>query len=1031
MALYVHYGLSADSFVDPIIGIFESIERENPLAKKDIVAQNQSIATWISLAVAEKRGVCVSKRQVSPEAYLKSFASEHLGLDTEGSVFEKKRLVWALYGILEELRHGDDPDFAAIRGYMAESNVKPFQLAGKIAYLFDQYLVYRPDLIAGWKNGRLTDPSDRDEIWQFRLFRRLSESHPDSLTKYDFHERFAEGCRELKRRGFRSSRHVILLDVSLDEYLFSLFQSLSELIDVYIFCFYPSSEMLDREIENPIVNRFSKGERYFYGQTCGLCSSVPESASDGVSRLSALQRSVFSDEKRFSGCAAGDDGSVRVSACWSKMREVEELKTELVKLFKSDPSLLPEDVAVAAPDISEYAVELETQFAGFDEIPAALPVLRGSGVRETFLLLLDLCGSNFERSRVLEIFENPSVLKRFGVRPESCGELFDLIAESGVKWGIDGAHRERTGCSEGFQNTWETGLKRIFTGCVMPFTDNFDDFNGAIPVGDLTGEKAEDFAKFSLFFSALAGFDAVCSEPRSLAEWQSIMQQSAVDGFFFEDETSYRELKLLRESIDGLSAGEGVAPEMVPFETVRDFLKRRLDGAQVTPRAAKGRVTFCSIRSLSMIPFRTVFLIGMSAEAFPREDGSLAFDLTRKGGRAVRSLKNDDIFMFLKVLMTVRDSLVISYVGKSQNSFSDGRELLPVSSAVSELCEYLTGTLSGFSDTVSVKPMNSYSFIPLGTDSRPAEVRFEEKKYDSGTVEVSLDELAAFFKDPAKQYLTKRAGIVLPKLDSGEGDDEIFDFDSLGTWKLREGFLHEPDEDEIIRRARLTGNMPFGEFGAVKIREALGELYGLLEAAEAARGGLEATPQDISLNYIVGGKDVRLYGRIDPVYGKNLVYLTASKCKKIENRFRPLIYAFAFGMKQFDWRLTVISPDAKNGTLLDSLQCPDYPVYLRTMLEIYCDALDELPFFSPKSVEAAEKEKEDERLRKAVLELLSAGSDGVAFDFSSEYSQFIQEHWSLFAPLFDYERLEKTCGYSRKLAEIVSVLFGKKTKKQK
>ena len=105
------------------------------------------------------------------------------------------------------------------------------------------------------------------------------------------------------------------------------------------------------------------------------------------------------------------------------------------------------------------------------------------------------------------------------------------------------------------------------------------------------------------------------------------------------------------------------------------------------------------------------------------------------------------------------------------------------------------------------------------------------------------------------------------------------------------------------------------------------------------------------------------------------------------------------------------------------------------MLEIYCDALDELPFFSPKTVEMAGNKNiniDDDKLERAVYEYVSAGSDGGQFDFSSEYSQFISDHWSFFAPVFDEARLIKTCGYSKKLAEIVKVLVvGKKTKKKK
>ena len=1035
MALFVHYGLRADSFVDPVIRIFETIERENPLAKKVVISQNQSIAKWISLAVAEKKGVCASVQHFLPEVYLKKFAADRLGIDTEGSVFEKRRLVWAVYGVLDAISSGTDPDLASIRGYMADSALKPFQLAGKVAYLFDQYSAYRPDLIESWKRGVPFDPSDRDEIWQFKLFRMLLESYPDSLTKYDFYKLFALRCQE-KRGKSNSGERVILLDVSLDEYLFPLYQSLSGLVDVYIFSFYPSSEMLDRDSLNPVLNRFCKGERYFFEQTCGLFGNDLDAVPEGETRLSVLQQSVFHDEVSFPECKA--DGSFKIKACWSKMREVEELRSELVRLFRSDPTLSPEDVAVAAPDISEYAAELEAQFAGFDEIPLSLPLLRGSGVRETFLRLLDICGSNFERSRVLEIFENPSVLQRFGVKPESCRDLFELIGSSGVKWGIDEAHRERTGCAEVFQNTWKMGMNRLFASCVMPLTDDLDDFDGAIPVGDLTGEKAEDFAKFSLFFKALAELDSLCSQPRPISDWQKILQQYAVDTFFCDDDTSYRELKFVRESVAGLAAGEGIAPEMIPFEAVRDCLKRGLKRAQAYSSAVTGRVTFCSIRSLSMIPFKTIFLIGMSAEAFPREDHRLAFDLTRKGKQSLRSLRNDDLFMFLKALMTARESLVISYVGKSQNNFSGGGSLLPVSSAVSELCEYMTGKPSSLSELASVMPMNSWSFLPQGAGDH-IEAHFEEKRYESETAEVSLDDLASFFKDPAKWYLTKRAGIVLPKLDEPEDDDEMFDFDHLAKWKFTDDYLHELSEDEILRRARLTGKIPFGEYGTGQISSELVGLSGHLEAAEAVRSWGASEPLYFDRTFDIGGRKLRLYGRIDSIYENGLLYITASKCKSLKHKFKPLIYAYALGYEKGDWRLAVVSPDASTddlpGVLLKSSDCPDYRSHLRTMLEIYCDALDELPFFSPKTVEMAGNKNiniDDDKLERAVYEYVSAGSDGGQFDFSSEYSQFISDHWGFFAPLFDEARLVKTCGYSKELAEIVKVLVvSKKTKTKK
>ena len=50
-----------------------------------------------------------------------------------------------------------------------------YQLAGQLADIFDQYLVYRPDWIDAWQNGRLIGLGE-DEIWQAELWRRLRAS---------------------------------------------------------------------------------------------------------------------------------------------------------------------------------------------------------------------------------------------------------------------------------------------------------------------------------------------------------------------------------------------------------------------------------------------------------------------------------------------------------------------------------------------------------------------------------------------------------------------------------------------------------------------------------------------------------------------------------------------------------------------------------------------------------------------------------------------------------------------------------------
>ena len=77
--------------------------------------------------------------------------------------------------ILPELLN--KPDFKYLKTYLRDdaNNLKRYQLSGKIADLFDQYLVFRPEMIFDWEAG---ESSELDENrWQADLWRKLMQGN--------------------------------------------------------------------------------------------------------------------------------------------------------------------------------------------------------------------------------------------------------------------------------------------------------------------------------------------------------------------------------------------------------------------------------------------------------------------------------------------------------------------------------------------------------------------------------------------------------------------------------------------------------------------------------------------------------------------------------------------------------------------------------------------------------------------------------------------------------------------------------------
>jgi exodeoxyribonuclease V gamma subunit len=90
-------------------------------------------------------------------------------------------MLWSIMRLLPEMLA--QPEFTPLKNYLSDqSDVrKRFQLSAQIANLFDQYLVFRPDLILAWDQGKLffADPEKNPhEVWQSALWRRLRQDNP-------------------------------------------------------------------------------------------------------------------------------------------------------------------------------------------------------------------------------------------------------------------------------------------------------------------------------------------------------------------------------------------------------------------------------------------------------------------------------------------------------------------------------------------------------------------------------------------------------------------------------------------------------------------------------------------------------------------------------------------------------------------------------------------------------------------------------------------------------------------------------------
>ncbi|MDT7856017.1 exodeoxyribonuclease V subunit gamma [Rubrivirga sp. S365] len=138
-----------------------------PLQRETVVvSRNAGLRAWLTHALAERVGCAASLDLPAVVGLVDRLAGTRQG----DQPFEAGPLAWRLAPILEAL--DGDPVTAPLRSYLDKTG-QTMPLASRLARLFDDYQVYRPDVLAAWAEGADPIPDFAHGAWQAALWRAL------------------------------------------------------------------------------------------------------------------------------------------------------------------------------------------------------------------------------------------------------------------------------------------------------------------------------------------------------------------------------------------------------------------------------------------------------------------------------------------------------------------------------------------------------------------------------------------------------------------------------------------------------------------------------------------------------------------------------------------------------------------------------------------------------------------------------------------------------------------------------------------
>src|SRR5690606_21120122 len=207
---------------------------------------------------------------------------------------------------------------------------------------------------------------------------------------------------------------------------------------------------------------------------------------------------------------------------------------------------------------------------------------------------------------------------------------------------------------------------------------------GHWPLDALEGARAQLLGRLVEFIERLGQLADRLARPSPLVVWADDLQD-LIDTLFDEREAGETLLQLsqactaLREQ----AVASGLE-RPVELELVHQQLSAALQQGNGASGFLTGAVTFCTMVPMRSLPFRVVCLLGLDDGAFPRRTPASGFDLIgRHPRRGDRARRLDDRYLLLETLLSAREALYLSYVGRDPRDNAK----LPPSVLLSEVLE--------------------------------------------------------------------------------------------------------------------------------------------------------------------------------------------------------------------------------------------------------------------------------------------------------------------------------------------------------
>jgi exodeoxyribonuclease V gamma subunit len=559
------------------------------------------------------------------------------------------------------------------------------------------------------------------------------------------------------------------------------------------------------------------------------------------------------------------DTSLSFHIAHSPQREIEILHDQLLAIFNDNTPaksrLKPRDVLVMVPDINVYAPHIHAVFGQMQPNDKRFIPYRVSDQHErghhslvtALAFLLNLPNERFTASQIRWLLDVPAIRNRLNIDAQSIPKLYQWIEGANIRWGLNAQHRRELGMTEGLDaNTWQFGLNRMLLGYAV---GSGAAFAGIEPYEEIGGLDAQWLGHLCDLINLLQTYHHKLNHALDYESWYGLLSELLADFFQPNDENERKTLESLQVALKQWVADCKRAhlskSDRLPRGVVCESWLASVDESHFQKIFLSGNVHFCTLMPMRSIPFSVICVLGMNDGDYPRTHPVQSFDLMSLPGQyrpGDRSRRQDDQYVFLEALLSARQQLYVSWVGRNVRDNSK----IPPSVLISQLRETIDRywqlpEKQLLAEITFEHPLQPFSrqYLSNTQPSRLFTYTHEwfaqnnslDASNDENTVHtntkapatVSLETLGRFLKAPVKTFCTQTLNIYFETPSDILSDDEPFTLNGLETFLFKDTLLEQVknhpqppntaffqhQENQLIAK----GQFPLGHFAQLQFEK--------------------------------------------------------------------------------------------------------------------------------------------------------------------------------------------------------------------